>query len=386
MLAAVANVNSVLHRVLSGEDAADQAGVDRQMREAGGTPDKRNLGANAVLAVSRASAAAQGVALYRHLAQLSGWDLASNAVMPVPLMNVLNGGLHAPNALPFEEFMICPRGAPTFAESLRYGAEVFAHLRIILAARGFSTTAGEEGDFAPGGCTYEEALDCLCAAVRSAGYSYDQVSLALDCAANQLYADGEYQLDRNGPVHRNACGMGELYLELVDRFPIVSLEDAAAAQDLEGWLILTRMLGKKIQVVGDDLFATNPERLRKGILLGSANAVLIKPNQVGTLTETLEAIAVARAAGYQTIAFHRFAETEDAFIADLPVGTGCAQIKAGSVIRSERLAKYNRLLQIEQALGTAIPFGPPRRPWRRASHQKTMAQPGRDDADRNSRA
>jgi enolase len=363
-LKAVSNINTVLSPVLVGLDALDQRKVDRAMCEIDGTSNKSKLGANAILAVSlavaRAAAAAQNMPLYRYIRKLSDIPDQEAFVLPVPMINVLNGGQHASNELEFEEFMLYPHGAPNFSEALRYSAEIFHHLRILLAARGFTTAVGDEGGFAPALQSHEEALALILEAIEDSGYeANEQVSFALDPAASAFYREKEYILNGNRHVGRTSAGMGELYANLVKQYPIVSIEDGAAEDDWEGWHLLTRTLGRKIQLVGDDIFATNTKLLRRGIAEGIANAILIKPNQVGTLSETLDAMRLARKSCYGVIVSHRSGETEDSFVADLAVGTGCGQIKAGSLSRSERLAKYNRLLTIERELGDqADYFGP----------------------------
>jgi enolase len=360
---AVSNINNVLSALLVGQDVLDQRKIDTAMCHADGTPNKSKLGANAILAVSlavaRAAAMVERLPLYGYIARLAGTRESDFFTLPVPMTNVLNGGQHASNELEFQEFMLYPHGAPNFAEALRYAAEIFQHLKILLRARGLSTGVGDEGGFAPDIQSHEEALELIVEAIDDAGYrANEQVSVALDPAASAFFQEGEYIVSRNRRAGRTPAGMGELYLELVNRYPIVSIEDGAAEDDWEGWKLLTKVLGKRIQLVGDDLFATNTELLRRGIGEGIANAILIKPNQIGTLSETLDAIAMARMAGYGVIVSHRSGETEDTFIADLAVGTGCGQIKAGSVCRSERVAKYNRLLTIERELGNqAVYYG-----------------------------
>jgi enolase len=363
VLKAVSNISNVLSPLLTGQDVLDQRGIDSAMCHADGTPNKSNLGANAILAVSlavaRGAAAAEHLPLYAYIGRLAGTRESNSFTLPVPMANVLNGGQHASNELEFQEFMLYPHGAPNFAEALRYAAEIFRRLKILLRARGFSTDVGDEGGFAPDVQSHEEALELIVEAIEDAGYRLnEQVSLALDPAASSFFEKGEYIVSKNRKVSRTSAGMGELYLELVNRYPIVSIEDGAAEDDWEGWNLLTKVLGKKVQLVGDDLFVTNTELLRRGIQEGIANAILIKPNQIGTLSETLDAIAMARTAGYGVIVSHRSGETEDTFIADLAVGTGCGQIKAGSLCRSERVAKYNRLLTIERELGNdAVYYG-----------------------------
>lgn len=352
--AAVGNVREVIAPLLLGRDPLDQAGLDRLLVEADGTPNRSRLGANAILgaslAVARAAAAAQGVPLFRYL----GGEGA--VTLPVPLMNVLNGGKHADNGLEFQEFMIVPWGAPTFGEALRAGAETYHALHRLLRERGLATGVGDEGGFAPRLSGTEEALDLLVSAIARAGLAPGRdVALALDPAASGFFHDGRYRLD-GGRTLRSSDEMIAYYAGLAERFPIVSIEDGLAEDDWDGWTALTRRLGSRVQIVGDDLFVTNRARIRQGIDRGAANAVLIKPNQVGTLSETLEAIRLARAHGWAAIVSHRSGETEDTTIADLAVATGAGQIKTGAPARSERVCKYNQLLRIEEALGEAARF------------------------------
>ena len=364
VLKAVSNINNVLSSMAIGQDVLDQRKLDAAMCNADATLDKSRLGANAILAaslaVARAAAAAEQIPLYRYIARLSGSVEQESQTLPVPMLNVLNGGQHASNNLAFQEFMLYPTGAMSFAQGLRFAAEIFQQLKSLLYARGFSTAVGDEGGFAPELKNHEEALELIVEAIQEAGYEPGkEVSLALDPAASQFYHNSQYTLGKDGQTSRNSSGMGELYVDLVDRYPIVSIEDGVAEDDWEGWILLTRILGRKVQLVGDDVFVTNTERLQRGIDEGIANAILIKPNQIGTLTETLDAITLARKAGYGIVVSHRSGETEDTFIADLAVGTGCGQIKSGSLCRSERVAKYNRLLSIERELGyQAVYYGP----------------------------
>jgi len=367
VLNAVGNVNGELRDLLVGRDAEDQAGIDRRMLELDGTDNKSRLGANALLAVSlataRAAAQSQRLPLYRYL----GGDDA--VVMPVPMMNIINGGVHADNSLDIQEFLILPAGLPSFGEALRCGAEIFQRLRQILRERGLSTTVGDEGGFAPDLPSNEKALAVILEAVEAAGYQAGQdVWLGLDVASNELYRDGVYLLESEG--RRFTAPQFTEYLEsLAERYPIVSIEDGMAESDWAGWAGLTQRLGRKVQLVGDDVFVTNTEILSRGIAEGVANAILIKPNQIGTLTETLAAIDMAARAGYQAIISHRSGETEDSTIADIAVGTTATQIKTGSLSRSDRVAKYNQLLRIEEALGSraryagreAFPVKPPAR-------------------------
>jgi enolase len=346
---AVDNVNGEIATAVRGQDASSQAALDRLLITLDGTPNKSRLGANAVLAVSlaaaHAAAAEERLPLWRYL----GGQTAH--VLPVPMMNVLNGGVHADNLIDFQEFMIVPVGARTFSEALRMGAEVFHHLKGTLHAQGLSTSVGDEGGFAPDLKSNEEALEALMAGIRAAGYvPGDQIAIALDPAVSELYRDDAYVLEHEGRT-LNAQELAAYWEELVGRYPIVSLEDGMAEEDWDGWKALTDRLGKQLQLVGDDVFVTNTERLQRGIDLGVANAILIKVNQIGTLTETLAAVSMAREAGYAVVMSHRSGETEDVTIADLAVATGCGQIKTGAPSRTDRVAKYNQLLRIEEALG-----------------------------------
>ena len=361
-LKAVANVETELAHALTGREVTAQAELDSIMRELDGTPNKSRLGANAILGVSlaaaRAAAISSHIPLYHYISELAGTGAASGHLMPAPMMNVLNGGRHASNNLDFQEFMIFPLGAPTFAEALRYGAEVFQHLKEVLAAKGLATSVGDEGGFAPNLKSNEEALETILTAIEQARLRPGtDVMIALDPAASEFYRDGNYRFDKSNGAIRTSSGMAELYVQLVNKYPIVSLEDGVAETDTDGWLLLTRTLGSKIQLVGDDNFVTNPKIFAEGIRQGIANAILIKLNQIGTLTETLETMKIAREAGYRAIVSHRSGETEDSFIADLAVGTNCGQIKTGSLCRSERVAKYNRLLEIERELGERAHYG-----------------------------
>jgi enolase len=355
VLLAVQNIEETIAPALTGADATDQMGIDAAMIEMDGTPNKSNLGANAILAVSLATsrAAAQqiGVPLWRYL----GGPLTR--VMPVPMMNILNGGAHATNTVDFQEYMIIPVGAESFSEAVRMGAEVFHALKKVLVKRKLSTGVGDEGGFAPDLKSDEEAITVVLEAIQGAGYAPGKdIVLALDCAASELYKDGKYTFKKSGAGTKDAEGMVALYSKWLDEYPIVSIEDGMAEDDWDGWKLLTEAVGDRCQLVGDDLFVTNTERLAKGIEMGVANAILIKVNQIGTLTETLEAIEMARAAGYLSVISHRSGETEDTFIADLAVGTGAGQIKTGSASRSDRVAKYNQLMRIEQQLGNAAEF------------------------------
>lgn len=363
VLRAVRNVEDVIGPAVRGRDPLDQVGLDRALIELDGTPNKSRLGANAILGVSlanaRAAAEELGLPLYRYL----GTPLARR--LPLPLVNVINGGRHAANRLDVQEFMLAPFGAPSFREALRWSAEVFHTLRDVLRERGKGTAVGDEGGYAPDLEADEEALELLVAAVERAGFRPgSDLGLALDVAASELTTDGRtYTL--SGRVF-DARRLIEVYGQWVERYPIRSIEDPLAEDDWDGWKHCTAVLGARVQVVGDDLFATNPQRLLRGIAADVANAVLIKPNQIGTLTETLQAIELARTAGYGAIISHRSGETEDTFIADLAVATGTGQIKTGSTSRSERVAKYNRLLRIEEELGAQAEYGPRcvgREPW-----------------------
>jgi len=349
---AVANVADVIAPVLGGEDAADQPAIDRVLRELDGTPNKSKLGANALLGVSlacaRAAASARGLPLYRYL----GGPLART--LPVPMMNILNGGKHATDSADMQEYMVVPFGVPTFSEAIRAGSEIFHALKAVLHERGMSTGVGDEGGFAPSGLrTNAEPIELILEAVGRAGYEAGkQVGIALDPASTELYRNGSYALTREHAVLDSAA-LSKRYAEWCERYPIVSIEDGLAEDDWSGWKALTASLGDAVQLVGDDLFVTNVERIRRGIADGCANAVLIKLNQIGTLSETIEAVDLAHRSGYAAVISHRSGETEDTTIADLAVALGTGQIKTGSLSRSERVAKYNRLMEIEQELGGA---------------------------------
>jgi enolase len=346
---AVDNVNGEIATAVRGQDASSQAALDRLLITLDGTPNKSRLGANAVLAVSLAAAQAAAAEERQPLWRYLGGQTAH--VLPVPMMNVLNGGAHADNLIDFQEFMIVPVGARTFSDALRMGAEVFHHLKGTLHERGLSTSVGDEGGFAPDLKSNEQALEALLAGIRAAGYvPGDQVAIALDPAVSELYRDGAYVLEHEGRT-LNAEELTDYWADLVERYPIISLEDGMAEEDWDGWKVLTDRLGKRLQLVGDDVFVTNTERLKRGIDSGVANAILIKVNQIGTLTETLAAVRMAREAGYAVVMSHRSGETEDVTIADLAVATGCGQIKTGAPSRTDRVAKYNQLLRIEEALG-----------------------------------
>jgi enolase len=352
---AVRNIEEVIAPALNGSDATDQIGIDRLMLELDGTDNKAKLGANAILAVSLATARAAANELELPLYRYLGGPMAR--VLPIPLMNILNGGAHATNTVDFQEFMVVPVGAESFAEALRMGAEVFHALKKVLVKRKLATGVGDEGGFAPDLANDEEAIKVILEAVDQAGYAPGrQIALALDCAASELHAGGTYTFKKSGGGSRDAGGIIDLYEEWLDKYPIVSIEDGLAEDDWDGWAKLTERLGARVQLVGDDLFVTNTERLARGIEQDVANSILIKVNQIGTLTETLEAIELARASGYNSIISHRSGETEDTFIADLAVATNAGQIKTGSASRSDRVAKYNQLLRIEEQLGDLADF------------------------------
>jgi enolase len=352
---AVQSIEEKIAPALDGLMAADQITIDRTLIELDGTPNKGKLGANAILAVSMATARAAaddaGMPLYRYL----GGPMAR--VLPVPMMNILNGGAHATNTVDFQEYMVVPVGAETFADAVRMGAEVFHALKKVLVKRKLSTGVGDEGGFAPDLASDEDALKVVVEAIESAGYAPGtQMAIALDCAASELFKAGTYTFKKSGAGTLSADGMIELYSRWLEEYPIVSIEDGLAEDDWDGWARLTSALGHRLQLVGDDLFVTNTERLSRGISGDVANAILIKLNQIGTLTETLEAIEMARANGYQSIISHRSGETEDTFIADLAVATGAGQIKTGSASRTDRVAKYNQLLRIEEQLGDSAEY------------------------------
>jgi enolase len=352
---AVAAIEDEIQPEVLGLDAAEQMALDRTMIALDGTENKGRLGANSILAVSLAAARAAATELDLPLYRYVGGPMAR--VMPVPMMNVLNGGAHASNTVDVQEFMIVPVGARDFATALRMGAEVFHALKKVLSKRGLSTAVGDEGGFAPDLPNDEEALNALVEAVEAAGYRAGKdVAFAIDVAASELYKGGMYRFKKSGGGSRDAAGMIELYTSWLDRFPIVSIEDGLAEYDWDGWAELTAALGDRVQLVGDDIFVTNSEYLARGITEDVANAILIKVNQIGTLTETLEAIELARANGYQSIISHRSGETEDTFIADLAVATNAGQIKTGSASRTDRIAKYNQLLRIEEELGDLAEF------------------------------
>ena len=361
VLKAVGHVNAELAKAVAGMDAADQRALDKKMIEADGTPNKSKFGANAILAVSmaaaRAAAAAAQKPLYKYLAKYSG-DTSANT-LPVPMMNILNGGAHADNSVDAQEFMIMPLGASSFHEALRWGVEVFHNLKAVLKKHGYSTAVGDEGGFAPNLKSNEEALERVLEAITAAGYKPgEQISIALDPAASEFYdaASNKYIFKKSDKSARSPEQMAAFWANWSRQYPIVSIEDGLAENDWDGWKILTKEIGKKIQLVGDDAFVTNPKIFARGIEQGIANAILIKLNQIGTVTETIEAVEMARKAKYAAIISHRSGETEDAFIADLAVAMGTGQIKTGSASRTDRIAKYNQLLRIEEELGPTSRF------------------------------
>jgi enolase len=351
---AVEAVTGEIRRALQGFDASDQAGLDRRLRELDGTENKKRLGANAILGVSlaaaKAEASAQGLPLYRYIGG------ADATLLPVPMMNIINGGVHADNPIDFQEFMIVPVGVTSIAEAVRMGAEVFHALRHALKGAGHNTSVGDEGGFAPNLASTREALDFVIAAIAVAGYRPgEDVYLALDVAATELFGEDRYFL-KGEKRSLEADGMIAYYAELLSNYPIFSIEDGMAEDDWQGWRAMTKALGNRCQIVGDDIFVTNVTRLKQGIEQGIANAVLVKVNQIGTLTETLDAVRMAQQAGYAAVMSHRSGETEDATIADLAVATNCGQIKTGSLARSDRVAKYNQLIRIEEELGSAARY------------------------------
>jgi enolase len=361
VLKAVGHVNGEIARAVAGMDAADQRSLDRRMIEADGTPNKSKLGANAILAVSmaaaRATAAALGLPLYKYLARYSS-DSSAN-LLPVPMMNILNGGAHADNSVDVQEFMVMPVGATNFHEALRWGVEVFHNLKAVLKKNGYSTAVGDEGGFAPNLKSNEEALERVLEAITAAGYKPgEQVAIALDPAASEFYdrASKKYVFKKSDKSARTSEQMTAFWEGWLRQYPIVSLEDGMAEDDWDGWKILTRDVGKKFQLVGDDIFVTNPKIFARGIAEGIGNAILIKLNQIGSVSETIEAVEMARKAGYASIISHRSGETEDTFIADFVVAVGAGQIKTGSASRTDRIAKYNQLLRIEEELGAAARF------------------------------
>lgn len=361
VLKAVENANTAIAATVRGMDASDQHALDQRMIEADGTPNKGKLGANAILAVSmaaaRAAAAAEKKPLYKYLTKYSSAGAANT--LPVPMMNILNGGAHADNSVDPQEFMAMPLGASSFREALRMGVEVFHNLKAVLHQRGYSTAVGDEGGFAPNLKSNEEALEVVLEAIQKAGYKPgEQIAIALDPAASEFYdkASGRYIFKKSDKSSRTSAQMTDFWDNWVRQYPIVSIEDGMAEDDWDGWKMLTERLGKQIQLVGDDLFVTNTERLERGISSKIANAILIKLNQIGTVTETIEAIEMARKAGFASIVSHRSGETEDTFIADFVVAMGTGQIKTGSASRTDRIAKYNQLLRIEEELGRDAKF------------------------------
>ena len=357
VLNAVGHVNGPIKSLLLGRDADAQRELDAAMIEADGTDNKATFGANAILAVSlaaaKAAALSRGIPLYRHIADING---TSGFTMPVPMMNILNGGEHADNNIDIQEFMVQPVAAPSFAEGLRAGAEIFHQLKKVLSARGLSTAVGDEGGFAPNLPSNEAALEVIAEAVEKAGYQLGtDITLALDCAASEFYRDGVYDLSGEGKQF-NSEGFTDYLADLARSHPIISIEDGLDESDWDGWKMLTDKIGDKVQLVGDDLFVTNTKILKEGIEKGVANSILIKFNQIGSLSETLDAIAMAKAAGYTAVISHRSGETEDTTIADLAVATAAGQIKTGSLCRSDRVAKYNRLLRIEAELAGGAPY------------------------------
>ncbi len=352
---AVANVKETITPAILEMDASDQASLDHRLIELDGTPNKSGLGANAILGVSlaaaRAAARALQIPLYRYIGGINA------KVLPVPMMNIINGGAHAANNLDIQEFMVVPMGAGTFVEAIRMGVEIFHQLKGVLKAEGHNVAVGDEGGFAPNLDSNEEAIRLIMRAVEKAGYKPGkEVAIALDAAASEFYRKGKYVLKGEGKKGMDAQAMVDYYEKLIEAYPICSLEDGLAEQDWLGWEVMTERLEDKIQIVGDDIFVTNPNIFEKGINRGIANAILIKLNQIGTLTETLETVAMAREAGYETIISHRSGETEDTFIADLAVGLNAGQIKTGSASRTDRIAKYNQLLRIEEELGKSACF------------------------------
>ena len=351
VLDAVANVNGRIAKALIGMDAGDQKAIDQAMLELDGTENKNELGANAILAVSlataKAAAAAHEMPLYRYLAVAKSEEFT----LPVPMMNIINGGEHADNSVDLQEFMIVPVGAPSINEAIRYGAEVFHALKKVLSAKGMNTAVGDEGGFAPDLSSNEEAIQVILEAIDKAGYKAgEDIMIAIDAASSEFYKDGKYVLASEGK-EMTAAEFVDLLADWVEKYPIISIEDGMDESDWDGWKLLTEKLGKKVQLVGDDLFVTNPKILKEGIDKGIANSILIKVNQIGTLTETLEAIQMAKDAGYTAVVSHRSGETEDTTIADIAVATNAGQIKTGSMSRSDRVAKYNRLIRIAEALG-----------------------------------
>lgn len=354
VLQAVENVNTKIAPELIGEDAANQAEIDAMMLKLDGTENKASLGANAILGVSLAVAKAASLAfempLYRYLGGITANTL------PTPMMNIINGGAHADNNIDFQEFMIAPVGAENFQEAIRMGAEVFHNLKAVLHDKGLATSVGDEGGFAPNLGSNEEGIEVILEAIKKAGYTTEQIKICLDVASSEFYKDGNYVLEGEGGKVLSSAEMADFLAKWVEKYPIISIEDGMAEEDWDGWKLLTDKIGGKCQLVGDDLFVTNTSRLSTGIEKNIANSILIKVNQIGTLTETLAAIEMAHKAGYTAISSHRSGETEDTFIADLAVATNCGQIKTGSASRSDRIAKYNQLIRIEQELGSAAKY------------------------------
>ncbi|HVU26456.1 MAG TPA: phosphopyruvate hydratase [Verrucomicrobiae bacterium] len=362
VLKAVANVNKIIAPKLKGKSPHAQKEIDDLMRKLDGTENKSKLGANAILGVSmavcRAAALDSKMPLYAYIRKLHGIKSNAPFILPAPQMNVLNGGAHATNNVDFQEFMLFPIGAPNFAEALRYAAETFHTLKKILQKRGLVSAVGDEGGFAPSLGSNEEAVELILEAIRAAGYKAGKdIFIAIDPAASEFYEDGDYVFKKSDGRRKNAAGMVELYREWIKKYPIASLEDGMGEDEITGWISLTEILGKKLQLVGDDNFVTNPAIFSEGIRAGIANAILIKLNQIGTVSETLETVAMAQKANYGVVISHRSGETEDSFIADFAVGTNAGQIKTGSLCRSERVAKYNRLLAIERELGKKARYG-----------------------------
>jgi len=355
VLKAVENVNEVISEALIGWEASDQAGIDQKLLELDGTDFKSNLGANALLGVSlacaKAAAEEAGLPLYQYLGGTNAKEL------PLPMMNIINGGAHADNNVDIQEFMIMPAGADSFREALRMGAEIFHALKKVLKEKGYNTAVGDEGGFAPDLKSNEEALQVIMEAIKAAGYKPgEDILLALDVASSELFKDGNYVLENEQQPKKSAKEMVDFYEDLVNRYPIISIEDGMAENDWDGWKLLTDRLGKRIQIVGDDLFVTNPKILKQGIEKGIANSILIKLNQIGTLSETLDAIEMAKRAGYTCVISHRSGETEDTTLADLAVGVNAGQIKTGSLCRTDRVCKYNQLLRIEDELDQVAQF------------------------------
>lgn len=361
VLKAVANVNGAIAKAVTGMDASDQRALDRKMIDADGTPNKSNFGANAILAVSmaaaRAAAAASRQPLHKYLARFSGDPSA--VTLPVPMMNILNGGAHADNSVDVQEFMVMPLGAPSFREALRWGVEVFHNLKAVLKTKNYSTAVGDEGGFAPDLKSNVEAIELILEAITAAGYQPgEQIAIALDPAASEFYdrTSKKYVFKKSDKSERSSEQLAAFWQDWAAKYPIVSIEDGLSEDDWAGWKILTQAVGKKIQLVGDDIFVTNPKIFARGISEGIGNAILIKLNQIGTVSETIESVEMARKAGYAAIVSHRSGETEDAFIADFVVAMGTGQIKTGSASRTDRIAKYNQLLRIEEELGPAARF------------------------------